>query len=96
MPQRKESEVQEAKTKDVVEHAYNAGVSVFSAMRAMMPKVPANSRMMKEFRNAQKELLLAARSFIDTQILFLENLEKVSRGGQKKEEIKRVNVKQRK
>ncbi len=96
MPQRKESAVSEVRSKEIVEHAYNAGVSTLMAMRAFVPKLPANSRAMKEFRNAQRELLLTARAIIDSQLGFLEHVEKITKGGEKKEELKKVQVKQKK
>lgn len=96
MPQRKENVEREARTKDIVEHVYNAGSSAFSAMRGFMPKLPANSRAMREFRMAQKELLLAAKAFIDNQIDFIDHLESISRSSGKKEQIRKVQVRQKK
>lgn len=96
MPQRRESAESEGRTKEVVEHAYNAGVSALMAMRAILPKLPANSRAMNEFRNAQREFLLTARALIDSQLGFLEHVEKVTRAGERKEEPKKVQVRQRK
>ncbi len=96
MPQRKESAENELRTKEVVEHAYNAGVSALMAMRSMLPKPATNSRAMNEFRNAQREFLLTARAIIDSQLGFLEHVEKVSRAGEKKEEPRKVQVRQKK
>jgi hypothetical protein len=96
MPQRKENAVSsEVTTKEIVEHAYNAGASALMAFRTLAPKVPVNSRAMREFRNVQKELLLTARSIIDSQISFLERMEQVSGAVQKKEKLKKVPVKQK-
>lgn len=95
MPQRKENDGNEAKPKDIFEHAYNAGMSTLSAFRAMVPKVPANSKAYRDFRNAQRELLLAMRSVIDNQINFLEHLDKISKHGSKGETIKKVQVKEK-
>lgn len=95
MPQRKGNESSQAKPKDIVEHAYNAGISMLSAMRAFMPRVPANSKAVREFRNAQKEMLLTLRSLIDNQISFLEHVDVISKGGEKKETLKKVQVKEK-
>ena len=95
MPQRKENDGNEAKPKDIFEHTYNAGMSALSAFRAMVPKVPVDSKAYRDFRNAQKELLLAMRSVIDNQINFLEHVDKISKRGSKGESIKKVQVKEK-
>ncbi len=70
-------------------------MSTMKAMRALMPRIPADAAVMREFRNAQRELLLTARAFIDNQLSFLEHIDNVS-SGKTKEEIKRVQVREKK
>lgn len=92
MPERKESDLLEEKTKELIEHAYRAGIGTLSALRSVLPAPPTNSRALREFRNAQKEMLLTARSFIDAQIAFIDIFDAASGNRSGKKQIKKIEV----
>jgi hypothetical protein len=96
MQERKENELLEERTKELIEHAYRAGIGTLSAFRSMLPAPPTNSRALREFRNAQKEMLLTARSFIDAQIAFIDRFDASSGNSGGKKPIKKVEIKERK
>ena len=92
MQERKENELLEEKTKELIEHAYRAGIGTLSALISVLPAPPTNSRALREFRNAQKEMLLTARSFIDAQIAFIDRFDAASGSRSDKKQIKKVEV----
>ena len=96
MQERKENELLEERTKELIEHAYRAGMGTLSAFRSILPAPPANSRALREFRNAQKEMLLTARSFIDAQIAFIDRFDTASGNGDDRKPIKKVEIRERK
>jgi len=81
---------EESDGKELVEHLYNAGMNALRAFRHMMPEFPSGSPALRELRAAQMELLLAAKSAIEHQIKFLEQMEKP-----KKKEMKKIEVKKK-
>jgi hypothetical protein len=96
MEEGKKSEVYEEKAKEMIEHFYNAGKGSIAAFRAMVPSVQPGARAIKEFKNAQKEMLLAARSFIDGQIAFIDSLEFDYSRSRGKRNIRKVDVREKK
>ena len=96
MEEEKKSEVYEEKAKEMIEHFYNAGKGSIAAFRAMVPSVPPGSKAIKEFKRAQREMLLAARSFIDGQIAFIDSLEFDFSKSKGKRILRKVDVKEKK
>ena len=92
MQERKENDLLEEKTKELIEHAFRAGIGTLSAFRSLLPAPPTNSRALREFRNAQKEMLLTARSFIDAQIAFMDRFDAASGNRSGKKQIKKIEV----
>ncbi len=96
MQEGKEDDTVEEKTKELLEHAYRASMGTLSAFRAMLPEPPSNSKALNEFRNAQREALLAARSFIDAQIAFLDRFDGTRNRGSGRTKVKKVEVRGKK
>ncbi|MBX8631173.1 MAG: hypothetical protein KIY12_04725 [Thermoplasmata archaeon] len=96
MQEERKSDQQEERVKEVIEHLYNAGFSSLSAVRAIMPSLPPGSRALKELKKAQKEMLLAARAFIDGQIDFLDKMDIVPAKSQEGRKIRKVEIRERK
>jgi len=91
--QEKEEEGEiERRTKEMMEHFYRAGVDTFAALRSLVPSLPAGSRTTRLMRNAQKEMLLGVRTFIDSELAFIE---KVETSKTPKSAVKKIQIKQK-
>ncbi len=96
MQEEKENEFIEEKTKEIVEHAYRAGIDTLSAFRAMLPAASSNSRALKALRSAHREMLLTARTFIDAQIAFLDSFDAQPDNGNRKKRARKIEVREKK
>jgi len=81
--------VAEVTTKETMTHFVNAGMQVVQAANAAMKKIEVPEETKVRIHKAEKEVLLAAKSFIDAVLAELDKEMPERRGKLEKVEIKR-------
>lgn len=82
--------VSEVTTKETMTHFVNAGMDVVQAANSALKQMEVPEETKVRIHRAEKEVLLAARSFIDAVLTELEK-----EMPQKKAELKKVEIKRK-
>jgi hypothetical protein len=81
--------VTEVTTKETMTHFVNAGMEVVQAANAALKQMEVPEETRVRIHKAEKEVLLAAKSFIDAVLVELDKETPGKKAGLKKVEIKR-------
>lgn len=82
--------VAEVTTKETMTHFVNAGMEVVQAANVALSQMEVPEETRARIKKAEKEVLLAAKSFIDAVLMELEK-----EAPKKKTELKKVEIKRK-